>query len=333
MSFIRGIYHPLWIQINPSFRCNLQCIHCYNRTGPTQTDMTEPVLLGLIEQIKRAISLNPHIDGLWVSILGGDPTLYSDLACRIVDAISIIDIKKQFWLFTNGLLLTDELLCKFSSRKIFTIMSANDMPLEFIEDRVDRIKRHQPVRRVSVVLTKTNLERLPEMTESSLKNDYLLRLFTERRGFEIPNYNELLIKNVSEAFKILEKFKGPQRRLDLLFDHFMPNWTLPASPYLFGRRLYTADPDGSLWEFGCFRDIGSFGTIETEDVVQVLHQRHYEWKYGHMCADCEVRNICQGGYPVPKLLAYGTLNAKSPFCGAFKILIPKFVDLYNKVPK
>lgn len=61
------------LQIHPTRRCNLRCLHCYSSSGPDQRDQLPP------STFERAIS-DARSEGFHVaSFSGGEPTLYNSL--------------------------------------------------------------------------------------------------------------------------------------------------------------------------------------------------------------------------------------------------------------
>lgn len=340
-SYIRNSKRPLWVQYNPYYECNLKCSWCYNqKVWGSQDMMSQEVLEKSVRMISKAIKTH-KLDGLCVSLLGGEPTLYPDLMLSIVEETSRIEgCWKAFWLFTNGMALTEELAKRFNEAGIFIVVAVNESPLSLIEDRLELVRKSQSVLRVSVTLSKYNLQRLVDIAESSLKHNYFLRLFVEHKGYQQFGYFKEYLKNVTEAFKVLEQSKGPRRRFNLLYEHFLPFWNEVKSPYLPGSRFFSIDPDGSLWGYNGTRDIGKFGSVESDDFLSnlktaVSYDLVGRWSAKDIgeCDGCEVRNICQGGYPVPKYHVYKSWNRKSPFCELYKIMIPKFKDLYYKIPE
>src|SRR3569832_2445534 len=84
------------VQIHPTRRCNLRCLHCYSSSSPDERGMLgKELLLGAVSDAARA-GYN------WASISGGEPLMYTHLvpllaharACGLRTAIA-----------TNGMLL------------------------------------------------------------------------------------------------------------------------------------------------------------------------------------------------------------------------------------
>jgi Fe-coproporphyrin III synthase len=61
------------LQVHPTRRCNLRCLHCYSSSGPDQRDQLPA------STFERAISDARSEGYLVVSFSGGEPTLYKEL--------------------------------------------------------------------------------------------------------------------------------------------------------------------------------------------------------------------------------------------------------------
>lgn len=89
------------LQIHPSLRCNLSCLHCYSSSGPTG----DPGLA--TDLIRRLIEEACDLDYSVLGISGGEPLLYSGLA-------DILRHAKEHGMTTtvttNGVLLTESRL-------------------------------------------------------------------------------------------------------------------------------------------------------------------------------------------------------------------------------
>lgn len=68
------------LQLHPSRRCNLRCLHCYSKSGPNER-ATLPVQL-LIGAVEDSAALGYDV----VGISGGEPLMYPDLAALLCAA-------------------------------------------------------------------------------------------------------------------------------------------------------------------------------------------------------------------------------------------------------
>lgn len=93
--------NPIQCEINLTYRCNIRCIHCYNKDRSTEINRYEAYKI-IFDNYKRGAR--------FLTITGGEPTLYSDLADVIYFAKKIG--YKFILLNTNGILLSDYNLAK-----------------------------------------------------------------------------------------------------------------------------------------------------------------------------------------------------------------------------
>lgn len=123
-EFIREFNHksarlrvPISGSIDLTHRCNLKCAHCYLRThtvrsGKTVRETGTAKMLSLLDEIKEA-------GCLFLLITGGEPLLREDFA-EIYRHAKMNGLLVT--LFTNGTLITDEVLSVFA-----------DLPPRFVE--------------------------------------------------------------------------------------------------------------------------------------------------------------------------------------------------------
>lgn len=97
--------HTRVVQIHPTRRCNLRCLHCYSSSSPDERDKLEVTLLFNAVTDAAAEGYN------WVSVSGGEPLMYPPLyellrhtrACGLHTALT-----------TNGMLLDGRRLDKLT---------------------------------------------------------------------------------------------------------------------------------------------------------------------------------------------------------------------------
>jgi MoaA/NifB/PqqE/SkfB family radical SAM enzyme len=89
------------VQVHPTRRCNLTCLHCYSSSGP-RVDATTPVEL-LVGALDDAVRLGYSV----LSVSGGEPLLYRPLLELLTHARSL---GMRTTVTTNGLLLSERRL-------------------------------------------------------------------------------------------------------------------------------------------------------------------------------------------------------------------------------
>lgn len=103
---------PLHGQIEPTYRCNLDCIHCYCKGGEGKgNELTTQQWKDIFDQI--------HEEGcLWLTFTGGEPLLRDDF-----QELYAYALKKGFLVtvFTSGTILPSEVFEFFKSNPPFLI--------------------------------------------------------------------------------------------------------------------------------------------------------------------------------------------------------------------
>lgn len=89
------------VQIHPTLRCNLQCLHCYSSSGPQESSELSPALL------KDALSDAQAQGYNTASFSGGEPTIYKALPELLAHAH---DIGMLTAVVSNGMLLDQKRL-------------------------------------------------------------------------------------------------------------------------------------------------------------------------------------------------------------------------------
>lgn len=84
------------VQIHPTRRCNLRCLHCYSSSSPDERNMLGVALLA--DAVNDAASAGYN----WASISGGEPLMYTHLSTLLRHVRSC---GMQTAIATNGMLL------------------------------------------------------------------------------------------------------------------------------------------------------------------------------------------------------------------------------------
>jgi len=90
-------------------RCNERCVHCYADSAPERNDFLS------VKEVKEVLKEARLLGKANVQFTGGDPLIHPDLL-EILDFASSLDFA-SLELYTNGLLLSDELLQRISKYK------------------------------------------------------------------------------------------------------------------------------------------------------------------------------------------------------------------------
>ena len=117
MGPMRDMYRV--IQLHPTRRCNLKCLHCYSSSGPSATDQLP---LALLQSVLQDASLE-HYNVAGFS--GGEPTLYPWL----VEALACAhECNMRTTVTTHGMLLGTPLLRRLKQDLDLLAISLDGVP-------------------------------------------------------------------------------------------------------------------------------------------------------------------------------------------------------------
>ncbi|GAB4531551.1 MAG: hypothetical protein Tsb0014_15220 [Pleurocapsa sp.] len=107
------------LQIHPTRRCNLQCLHCYSASSPHETEeLSSELLTQVITDASR--------EGYQrVSFSGGEPTLYQPLGDLLRHARQL---NMRTSLVSNGMLLNERVIEKLGDAIDVLAISLDGMP-------------------------------------------------------------------------------------------------------------------------------------------------------------------------------------------------------------
>lgn len=107
------------VQVHPTRRCNLTCLHCYSSSGPT-VSATTPLEM-LVAALDDAAALGYSV----LSVSGGEPLLYKPLL-ELLDHARSLGMRTT--VTTNGLLLTERRLGELTGRVDVMAISVDGRP-------------------------------------------------------------------------------------------------------------------------------------------------------------------------------------------------------------
>lgn len=116
------------LQVHPTRRCNIQCLHCYSRSGPGVSEALD------IEVLLRAVDDAAALGYDVVGVSGGEPMLYRPLAA-LLRAAHALDMRTT--VTTNGMLLTERRLDSLAGLVDVLAISLDGTPETHVEMRQD----------------------------------------------------------------------------------------------------------------------------------------------------------------------------------------------------
>ncbi|HET7486324.1 MAG TPA: radical SAM protein [Acidimicrobiales bacterium] len=116
------------LQLHPTRRCNLRCLHCYSQSGP---DVSESQDVGLLTQaVEDAAALGYDVAG----VSGGEPLLYRPLPALLRAARAA---GMRTTVTTNGMVLTERKLEELAGLVDVLAISLDGTPASHVEMRGD----------------------------------------------------------------------------------------------------------------------------------------------------------------------------------------------------
>ncbi|MFI5973103.1 radical SAM/SPASM domain-containing protein [Streptomyces sp. NPDC051452] len=117
-----------YLQVHPTRRCNLRCLHCYSSSGPDVAETTE--LSVLKQAVADAAALGYDVLG----VSGGEPTLYRPLDDLLRTARSH---GMRTTVTSNGMLLTGRRLSELAGLVDVLAISLDGVPDSHVRMRQD----------------------------------------------------------------------------------------------------------------------------------------------------------------------------------------------------
>jgi len=312
--------------------CHRHCEDCY-WNNPTPR-MTEEMALKSSRWIAETCR-EQEVKKLRILFLGGEPLNNEKIIFQFIDDLENHLPKfteshqdGKYILFTNGDLLTEDILSNLKSRKVFICVNPTYDSLEEVEKKILRVKRACGGCSLAISLNTLNMQRLPELTELAVRHNCKLRVNRLYHGGNIPGYIDEYTKQMSKMFEILLVAPTPVYP-NWIMESTYPTWEGPKNCYSCGKWLAIIDTDGGIRS--CNPDpttvIGHIGTHRWNDLVFL---QRWTSKNLPECQGCEWVVWCQGGCPYTRKLTWGTYEKASPFCSAFKELFPRLTKLKER---
>jgi radical SAM protein with 4Fe4S-binding SPASM domain len=297
---------PVNGSIELTFRCNLQCVHCYCNVPPNdptalEGEMKTDEILRILDQISEA-------GCLWLLMTGGEPLLRQDTLEILIHA------KKKGLitsLFTNGTLVTPDFadrLAEWQPHSVeITLYGATPETYE----RITRVPGsfQRCIRGIELLLERRVPLGLKTMAMTlNYEEIFQIRTFAEERGLKF-RFDPLLNPRLDGSKGPCDFRLSPDEvlKMDLKDEHRSREWrefcgkfiTPLSSEYLFdcgaGISTFHIDPYGqmSACEMARFRSYdlrcGSFGEGWNDAIPEILKLKP---KADYPCSQCELISLC-----------------------------------------
>ena len=210
------------IQIHPTRRCNLRCLHCYSFSAPEERDQLRSDVLDAL--LTDAAALGYKV----ASFSGGEPVLYTDLG-RLLRRSK--DLGLRTTVTTNGMLLDDQRMAMLTGctdvlaisldgvPKSHNRMRASDVAFERMQANLDRVRASGIAFGFIFTLTQYNVDEMDWAAGFAVEQG--ARLFQIHPLEEVGRASELLAGSrpdeMESAFAYLEAERLRQTYGERLF--------------------------------------------------------------------------------------------------------------------
>lgn len=328
-----------WCALDLNLDCNRNCSFCCKK-GETGSIYNSIRLQEAVETIRPTI-LKYKAKNICIPILGGEPLLHPELPIETLERFQALPVIVDIWMYTNGDFLTDAVMQEYKAKRIWITLSTAESPLEELWDKIKFLKRYYRTPRLSITLSRANLERLEDIITKSLEMQFTMRFrhqYYDEPGFhyDVPRLSELYEEIVPTQFS--RYVKGPHITLNNLmftYEDAIPGWNEMRSPYICGRSFFHFSADGKIRSCSGSTDNNVIGEVgeEIQDLVANLKKavdsgRSGRWSAQKIkeCQGCPVYGACQGGCPLTRKLAFGSFNKPTPYCTGIKKTMKIFLE-------
>ncbi len=280
---------PMNSMIELTYKCNFACKHCYVHNSNSFDIMSFDLVKEIIDQLSSLGVLN-------ITISGGEPTLHKNLG-EILLYIREKNMKPT--LFTNGSLITDELIKTFiatgtdislslygSDEKQYEITTGKKENYDMVYNNIEKIIENN----ISVVFKTIAISGLVE----DISNMYVYA-----KGKNIPLAIETFIRPTLNG-DTLNNVRPSEAQLLKIFSDFFskePTRRIRSNWCGAGKRTLCISPVGDVFPCPNLRLL--LGNIKNNDLKSILFDnklndiiKDSEFSYMKNCIGCEAKEYC-----------------------------------------
>jgi uncharacterized protein len=330
-------------------QCNLRCTYCYIPHTPKK--MTLIIGKKAINQL--FITAERHaLKTITLSYSGGESILKFDIIKNLVHYSHILSRKHHIEVFntilTNGTLLDDSIARIMKKEKVRVLISLdglhqNNATRRFpngkesftVVERAIHILQHYKIPfRVTVVLSKNNIEHLPELFEYLLQKNihFNINFIKENPCYDtsVSLKNEKVIQGLLKGFTAIKQNFNQNHIFDIIKVDRINLTELNHISCGIGTYRIIIDTDGSISNCQYMLE-EKIGSIEDPDIFTLIKEQKLVEKLSvnkkKECSNCLWRYKCSGGCPYLIYEKYGTYAKRSPYCSVYKKIIPELIKL------
>jgi radical SAM protein with 4Fe4S-binding SPASM domain len=288
------------------YDCNLKCGFCLQQNA----DKSPKLDFADVQKIMQEDMVKSDVKR--ITITGGEPTHepYIDTAATIVELASRMG--KETCIFTNGVLLDDDMLGMFKYMGLtrFRVSLYDPIDWKWVRDLMKRLKAHDFPRMAKYTVTKETIGNIDEVLHNVANK-------TGIEWFQVKPYNRIEVPEVDAQYELepdqvfelsakLLKFKmeEPQIKVDLLplCYEFLVDNTIKAediSPCNCGQGkegYLVVTPTGDVKICGAYPV--ALGNIKTDTITDIWENHHLLKEVRtrtqpEQCKDCDHWEKCK----------------------------------------
>ena len=345
-----------WVHVTT--RCTLRCRYCYLERG--RADMSPETAVAVVRSLFRSVRRH-NLNRLVLRFAGGEAILN---ARAIVAALSESDALARrhrkrtgrdftlgVELLTNGTRFPDSLVQTLVDHHAHVMVSLDGLKAEHDAQRVfpdgsgsfdrviatlRRLKAAGLAVNTSTVITNRNLRGIPTLVEFLVSEEipFVLDLFRENPCTEgspdLPLDSEELIRVLRDTIRMLRGRLPHQAMTSSLLD--LVRLDAPRlRPCGAGVNYLAVDTEGRIAKchmaisesVSHYRRRDPLGDVQGDRTG--LQNPPVDEK--PQCRRCRWRYFCAGGCPLLARRVFGSFAARSPYCRAYRTLIPEVIAL------
>ncbi len=323
---------PLWVLLELTHKCPLECPYCYNQLdfASTKESMSKDDWFRVMQEARE-------MGAVQLGISGGEPLLHKDLV-EIVKKAN--ELKFYTNLITSGVGADIKILQKLKDVGLKTIQlgvqSHNESTMTLITNNKNAYKEKvafaKEAKRLGIQLivnsciTRQNIGEIGEIIEfaDSLNANYLEVANIQYYGWALQNIDALLPtqEQLNEAKKVTDIYREKERKMKVFFvvpDYFA---TRPkACMNGWGSTFLTINPDGMALPCNTANTLPlEFPNVKDFNIEQIWNESHaFNYFRGNKwmnstCSSCDEKEQDFGGCRCQAYALTKDMHETDPVC-------------------
>lgn len=344
------ISKSVWLHITNN--CNLACSYCFvHKTNKSATkEVLSHFVLAMFKEHRKG-----QLDNLSIKFSGGEPLLRKDLIQYVANKFDTLkkcsELKVSYTILSNGTLI-DKSVIRLMKRynmgigiSMDGIGAIHDSVRMFrngngsfntIAKNVKILKRNNIPLSIMSTLGEGTIEELPLLTkwllDNQLRSRYSFVKYDNYSNADFLRYCKKIVHAFNKSIEVIKKHPyGP--------DFVLP-WEISELSFKNPLKRQPCGISENYFAVGCKGELGlcpsllekPIGNVNRSLTTQLeKHKKKYidSDEISRKCSTCQWYKVCATGCPQLNEKLYGHCNAPSPFCCAYKKLIPLYIQTYG----